>query len=101
MPNHLDDSGFIVDDINFLILVKMLWTIDCGGNKTINLLIKNLTCSRECFLEDSKDRNKKFKEWNKVAETLQSEIAQVTVTFSGLQGMRNLSIMKDISLFFL
>ena len=72
----------------------MLWTADCGGNKTINLLIKNSTFSLECFLKDSKDRNKKFNEWTKVAETLQSEIAQVTVTFSGLQLTRNSSIRK-------
>ena len=32
LPNHLE-PGFIVDDLNFLILVKMLLTIDCGGNK--------------------------------------------------------------------
>ena len=63
----------------------MLWTIDCGGNKTINLLIKNSIFSLECFLEDYKDRNKKFNSWTKVAETLQSELAQVTVIFSGLQ----------------
>ena len=57
----------------------MLWNIDCGGNKTINLLIKNSTVSLECVLENYIDRNKKFNEWTKVAETLQSEIAQVTV----------------------
>ena len=72
----------------------MLWTIDCGGSKTINLLIKNSTFSLECFLKDYKDRNKKFNEWTKIAETLQSEIAQVTVTFSGLQRMRNSSMRK-------
>ena len=48
----------------------MLWTIDRGGNKTINLLIKNWTFSLEYFLEDYKDRNKKFNERTKVAETL-------------------------------
>ena len=37
------------------------------------------------FLEDYKDRNKKFNNWTKVAETLQLEIAQVIVIFSGLQ----------------
>ena len=37
------------------------------------------------FLEDNQDRNKKLNEWTKVAEPLQSEIAQVTVTFSSLQ----------------
>ena len=63
----------------------MLWTIECGANKTINLLIKNSTFSLEYFLEDYKDRNKNFNEWTKVSETLQSEIAQVTVTFFGLQ----------------
>ena len=45
-------------------------------------------------MEDSKDRNKKFDEWTKVAGTLQSEIAQVTVTFSGLQRTRNSSMLK-------
>ena len=56
----------------------MLWTINCGGSKTINLLSKNSTFSLECFLEDYKDCNKKFNAWTKAAETLQSEIAQVT-----------------------
>ena len=46
------------------------------------------------FLKDYKDRNKKFNEWTKVAETLQSEIAQVTVTLFGLQRTRNLSMHK-------
>ena len=50
----------------------MLWTIDCGENKTINLLIKDSTFSLECFLKDYKDRNKKFTNWTKVAERLQS-----------------------------
>ena len=59
----------------------MLWTIDGGGNKTINLLSKNSIFSLKCFLEDYKDRNKKFNKWTKVAETLQLEMAQVTVTF--------------------
>ena len=72
----------------------MLWTVDCGVNKTINLRIKNSTFFLECFLEDYKDRNKKFNEWIKVAETLQSEIAQVTVTFSGLQRTQNSSMRK-------
>ena len=93
-PNHLDECGFIVDDLIFLILVKILWTIDCGGNKTINLLIKNSTFSLQCFLEDYKNRYKKFNEWTKVAETLQSEMAQVTVTFSSLQRRRNSSMRK-------
>ena len=44
--------------------------------------------------EAYKDRNKKFNEWTKVAETLQSEIAQVTVTFSGLQRTRNSNMSK-------
>ena len=74
----------------------MLWTIDCGGNKTINLLIKNSTFSLECFLEDYKDRNKKFNELTKVAETLQSEIAQVAATIQAC-----VSIMKDVLVFFL
>ena len=72
----------------------MLWTIDCGGNKTTNLLSKNSTFSLECFLEDYKDRNQKFNEWTKVAELLQSEIAQVTVTFFGLQRTRNSTMRK-------
>ena len=38
LPNHFDEPRFTVDDFNFLILVKMLWTVDCGGNKTIDLL---------------------------------------------------------------
>ena len=41
------------------------------------------------FFEDYKDRNKKFNEWTKVADPLQSEIAQVIVTFSGLQRTQN------------
>ena len=41
--------------------------------------------SLKYVLEDYKKRNKKFNEWTKVTETLQSEIAQVTVTFFGLQ----------------
>ena len=55
LPNHFDELRFIVDDLNFLILIKMLWTIDCGGNKTINLLNKNSRFSLEWFLEDYKD----------------------------------------------
>ena len=80
--------------LNFLILVKVLWTVDCGENKTINLLSKNSTFSPECFSEGYKDRNKKFNEWTKVAESLQSKIAQVTVTCSGLQRTRNSSMRK-------
>ena len=39
---------------------------------------------------------KKFNEWTKVAETLQSEIAQVmSVTFSSLQRTRNSSMRKN------
>ena len=72
----------------------MLWTTDCGGNKTINLLIKSSIFSLQCFLEDCKDRNRTFNEWTKVAEPLQSEIVQVTVTFSGLQRTRNSSMRK-------
>ena len=49
LPNHLDDPRFVVDDLNFLILVKILWTVDCGRNKIINLLNKNSTFSLECF----------------------------------------------------
>ena len=54
------------------------------------MLSKNSTFSLESFLEDYKDRNKKFYELTKVAETLQSEI----VTFSGLQRTRNSSMRK-------
>ena len=73
----------------------MLWTVVGGGNKIVDLLIRNLTFSLECFLEDYIDRNKKFNEWTKVAETLQSEIAQVaSVTFSGLQSKQSSSIRK-------
>ena len=79
--------------------------MDRGGSKTINLLRENSTFSLEYFLEDYKDRNKKFNEWTKVAETLQSEIARVTVTFSGLQRTQNLSMRKHyerhIGVFFL
>ena len=56
--NHLDEARFIVDDLNFLILVKMLWTVDRRGNKTTNLLSKNWICSLECFLEDYKNHKK-------------------------------------------
>ena len=28
LPNHLDEPRFIVDDLDFLILVKMLWTVE-------------------------------------------------------------------------
>ena len=73
----------------------MLWTIDCGGNKTIDLLSRNSTFSLERFLKDNKDHNKKFDEWTKAAGTLQSEIAQVTsVTFSDLHRARNSSMRK-------
>ena len=72
----------------------MLWTIDWRGNKTINLQSKKSRFSLECFLENCKECNKKFNEWTKVAETLQSEIAQVTVTFFGLQRTQNSSMRK-------
>ena len=94
LPNHLDEPRFIVDVSNFLILVKMLWTVDCGGSKTIDLISKSSTFSLECFLEDCKDRKKKFNEGTKVAEPLQSEIEQVTATFSGLQRTRKSSARK-------
>ena len=55
---------------------------------------KNLRLSLECFLEDCKKCNKKFNEWTKVTETLQSEITQVTVTFFGLQRTQNSSMRK-------
>ena len=98
LPNYLDETRFIVD-LNFLILVKMPWTVVCEGNKTIDLLSRNSIFSPECFLND----NKKFNEWTKAAETLRSEIAQITVTFSGLQRTQNSSIRKrpkDILVFF-
>ena len=28
LPNHLDEPRFIADDLDFLILVKMLWTVE-------------------------------------------------------------------------
>ena len=49
LTNHLGEPRFTVDYLNFLILAKMLWTVDCGGNKTINLLSSNSTFSLECF----------------------------------------------------
>ena len=94
LPNHLDEPRFIVDDLNFLILVKMLWTVDRGENKTINLLSKNSTFSLECFLEDYKNCHKKFYECTKAAEKLHSAIAQVAVTFSGFQRTRNSTMRK-------
>ena len=72
----------------------MLWTIDCRENKTIYLLSNNSRFSLECFLEDYTECNKMFNEWTKVTETLQSEIAQVTVTFFGLQRTQNSSMRK-------
>ena len=48
--------------------------------------------SLKYVLEDYKKRNKKFNKWTKVTETLQSEIAQVTVTFFGLQRTQNSSM---------
>ena len=49
LPNYLDKPRVIVDDLNFLILVKMLWTVVCGGNKTIDLMSRNSAFSLECF----------------------------------------------------
>ena len=49
LSTHLDESRLIVDDLNFLILVQMLWTVDCGANETINLISKNSTFSLKCF----------------------------------------------------
>ena len=46
------------------------------------------------FLEDYKDRNKKFNEWTKVAEPQQSKIAQVTITSSVLQRTQKSSMCK-------
>ena len=58
------------------------------------MLSKKSRFSLECLLEDLKECNKKFNEWTKVAETLQLEIAQVTVTFFGLQRTQNSSMRK-------
>ena len=66
LSNYLDEPIFIVDDLNFLMLIKMLWTVVCRGNKTNDLVSKKSTFCLECFLEDYKDRNKKFDEWRKV-----------------------------------
>ena len=92
LPNYLDEPRFIVDDLNFLSLVKVLWSVVCGGNKIIDLLSRSSTFSLECFLKDNKDRNKQVIKWTKAAETLPSEIAQVTVAFSGLQPTQNSSM---------
>ena len=95
LPKYLDSSRFIVDDLNFPILVKMLWTVVCGGYKTIDLQIEIRHSLWNLFRRlQYKDRNKKSKEWTKAAETLQSKIAQVAVTFSDLQCTRNLSMRK-------
>ena len=62
-----------------------------------------MTLSLICFLEEYKDCIKKFNEWIRAVETLQSEIAQATVAFSCLQRARNSSMrsnMKDILVFF-
>ena len=77
----------------------MLWTIDCERSKPINLLIKNSTIFLECFLKDYKDRSKRFNEWTKVTERLQSEIAQVLAcNVREIQACG--SNMKGISAFF-
>ena len=49
LPNNLDEPRIIVDDLNFLILVKML--VDCSlwRKKNIDLLSRNSTFSLECF----------------------------------------------------
>ena len=62
LPNYLDELRFIVDNLNFTIFDKMLWTVVCGGNRTTDLLSRNLTFFLERFLKDNKDRNKKFNE---------------------------------------
>ena len=36
LPNYIEEIRLIVDDLNFLILVKMLWNVVCGENKTID-----------------------------------------------------------------
>ena len=94
LPNYLVEPRFIVDDLNFLILSKMHSTVICGGNKLIALLSRNSAFPLKCFFEDNRDRNNKLNEWTKAAETLQSEIAQVTVTFPGLQRKQNASMRK-------
>ena len=87
LPNHLDEPIFIVDDSNFLILVKMLWTVDCGETKPLICLVKARHSLWNVFWKTVKTA-KKFNQGTKVVETLQSEIAQVTATFSGLQRTR-------------
>ena len=54
LPNYLDEPKFTADDLNFLILVKMLWTVVCGGNKTIDLRSRNSRFFLECFLKTIK-----------------------------------------------
>ena len=71
LSNYLGEPIFIVDDLNFLMLIKLLWIVACRGNKTIDLVSKKSTFCLECFLEDYKDRNKKLNEWRKVSEMLQ------------------------------
>ena len=39
--NYLDEPGFIVDDLNFLILVKMLWTV-VGGSRNSTFFLWNV-----------------------------------------------------------
>ena len=72
----------------------MFWAIVCGENKILFCSVEILHSLWNVFLEDNKDRNKKFNKSTQAAETLQSEIAQVAVTFSGLQRPRNSSIRK-------
>ena len=78
------------------ILVNNREIIKCtfSGKPCRTKSVKNSTFSLECFLDDYKNRNKKFNVWTKVAETLQSEVAQVTVRFSVLQRTRNSSMRK-------
>ena len=45
LQNSLDEPRLMADDLNFLILVKMLLTVVCGGNKTTDLLSRNSTFS--------------------------------------------------------
>ena len=61
--NYLDEPTFIVDDLNVLLSVKMLWTVVDRRNKTIDLLRRKSTSSLdlECFLADYKDRNNNLK----------------------------------------
>ena len=51
LPNNLDKPRFAVDDLNFLILVEMVWTVVRGGSKNIDLRSRNSTFSLKCFFK--------------------------------------------------